>query len=165
MKAYGKLMAGLLALAVGGVGVGFCLTFVLQIRQTSARLEREIPQTLEHIEQIAQSVRSQGEATTQVLGTTQERVTYLGETIEQLSKKLTDREKTSSLLLVLDEDIDTQLDNARQFVLSMQNSMRNLGSTLLLFDSMSIFGANPFPRGTESTGLRQENALRTVAQG
>ena len=48
--------------------------------------------------------------------------------------------------MVIDDDIDKQLDNAKQFVLSMQNSMRNLGSTLMLFDSMSIFGPQRSPR-------------------
>ena len=58
---------------------------MIQTRQTSRRMQREIPQSLEHVEQIAQSVREQGETTEKVLETTRERVGFLGKTIENLS--------------------------------------------------------------------------------
>jgi hypothetical protein len=152
-------------MTAGVVGLALCFFLVFEIRRTASQLEREVPENLEHIEQVAQSVRQQGEAATKVLESTRERVGFLGESIEQLSKKLSDRNAASSLFVVIDQDIDMQLNNARQFVLSMQNSMRNLGSTLLVFDSMSIFGGERFQRpGTAGAG-REENPVRSVAVG
>jgi hypothetical protein len=49
-------------------------------------------------------------------------------------------------------------------VLSMQNSMRNLGSTLLLFDSISIFG-NQRLSGSRNGMKQEESPIRTVAVG
>ncbi len=160
-----KLLGGMAAVLVGAVGVALSCSLMLQIRQTSSRLEREIPQSLAHVEQIAQSVREQGEATTKVLQTTRERVGFLGESIARLSDKLSDKDSASSLLMVIDEDIDSQLNNAKQFVLSMQNSMRNMGSTLMLFDSMSLFGHEGFSRSSQTDPARHPNPLRSVALG
>lgn len=152
-------------MGVGAVGVALSVFLVFQLRQTATRLEREIPQNLEHVEQITRSVRYQGEAATKMLETTRERVTFLGASIEQLSKKLSNRDTASSVLLVIDEDIDNQLDNAKQFVLSMQISMRNLGSTLLLFDSMSIFGMKGFGSSDRGASDAPESPVRNVAAG
>jgi hypothetical protein len=160
-----KLLGGIAALVVGAAGVTLSCSLIVQIRQTSSRLEREIPQNLAHVEEIARSVREQGEATSQVLQTTRERVGFLGESIARLSDKLNDRDSTSTLLTVIDEDIDAQLDNAKQFVRSMQSSMRNLGSTLLVFDSVSLFGHEGFSPSSQADSARQQNPLRTVAVG
>ena len=165
MKTTLKLLGGMAALLVGAAGVALSCSLIFQIRETSDRLEREIPHNLANVERIAQSVRLQGEATSQVLETTRERVGFLGESIARLSDKISDRESATSVLVVIDEDIDTQLDNAKQFVLSMQNSMRNLGSTLMLFDSMSLFGHEGFSRPNPSDSTTPQNPLRTVAIG
>ncbi len=149
---------------VGLLGIALSVFVMIQTRQTARRIEREIPQSLEHVRQIAQSVREQGETTEKVLETTRDRVGYLGETIGSLSERLNRRDTKNSLLLAIDEDIDKQLDNAKQFVLSMQNSMRNLGSTLMLFDSMSLFGPQRFADISEGA-RRSENPLRAVAFG
>lgn len=160
-----KLLGGIVALVVGAAGATLAGSLIVQIRQTSARLEREIPQNLGHIEQIATSVRQQGEATTLVLETTRERVGFLGESIARLSNRLNDQDSTSSLLMVIDEDIDAQLDNAKQFVLSMQSSMRNLGSTLRLFDSVSLLGHEGFSPASQSGAAPNQTPLRSVAVG
>lgn len=159
-----KMLGGILSMVVGTVGVVLSLFLMLEIQEKANQLEREVPPTLDHAVHIANSVRQQGEATTKILNTTQERVATLGTTIENLSTKLNERDNPSSLLTVLDEDIDQQLDNAKQFVLSMQNSMRNLGNTLLVFDSMSLFGSSPVPNSQADT-LQQNNPLQTVAVG
>lgn len=153
-----------MALIVGAAGVTLSCSLILQIQQTSSRLEREIPKNLAHVERIAQSVRQQGEATSKVLETTRERVDFLGDSIARLSNKLEDG-GSPSLITVIDEDIDSQLNNAKQFVLSMQNSMRNMGSTLMLFDSMSLFGQEGFSPSNQMDPARNQNPLRTVAVG
>jgi hypothetical protein len=150
---------------VGAAGVALSCSLVFQIRTTSERLEREVPRNLANVEQIAKSVREQGEATSKVLETTRERVGFLGESIARLSDRINDQDNTASLLVVIDEDIDGQLDNAKQFVLSMQNSMRNLGSTLMLFDSMSFLGHEGFSPPSQTDSAGQQNPLRTVAVG
>lgn len=165
MKTSLKLLGGIVALVVGAAGVTLSCSLIFQIRKTSARMEREIPQNLAHVEEIARSVRQQGEATSQVLETTRERVGFLGESIARLSHKLNDEGGSSSLLMVIDEDIDAQLDNAKQFVLSMQSSMRNLGSTLQLFDSVSLLGHEGFSPSSQSESAPNQNPLRTVAVG
>jgi hypothetical protein len=160
-----KLLGGIVALVVGAAGVTLSCSLIFQIRKTSDRLEREIPQNLAHVEEIAHSVRTQGEATSQVLQSTRVRVSFLGESIARLSDKLNDRDNASSLLMVIDEDIDAQLDNAKQFVLSMQQSMRNMGSTLQLFDSVSLLGHEGFSPSSQGDSVRHQNPLRTVAVG
>ncbi len=152
-------------MVVGAVGVCLCVFLVSQIRGTASRLEQEIPQSLGQVEKITRSVRREGEAATKVLQTTRERVTFLGESIGQLSQKLSNRGSNSSLLIVIDQDIDNQLNNAKQFVLSMQNSMRNLGSTLLLFDSMSIFGSESLSGRGSDGSAKPESPVRSVAVG
>lgn len=165
MKPLLQMTGGVLATVVGTVGVVLSLFIGVQIRQSTETLNREIPQSLGHAVEIAQSVRQQGEATSKILQTTRERVVYLGGTIEQLSQKLGRRDKETSVVLAIDEDIDRQLDNAKQFVHSMQNSMRNLGSTLLLFDSVSIFGSQSLDRIRGKAVEQEDNPLRHVAVG
>lgn len=159
-----KLLGGMFSTVIGTVGVVLSGFFLMQIRETAHELEREVPQTLGHAVHIAESVREQGEVTTKILQTTRERVDYLGTTIESLSTKLSQRDNRSSLLTVIDEDIDLQLDNAKQFVLSMQTSMRNLGNTLLVFDSMSLLGTRPMSLSDDAS-LSSEHPLKTVAVG
>lgn len=158
-------MLGILATAVGIVGLALGVFLIMQVRETSARLEQEIPENLQHIEEMTRTIRYQGEAATKVLETTRDRVGFLGTSIEQLSKKLSRRDAASSVLVVIDEDIDNQLNNAKQFVLSMQNSMRNLGSTLLLFDSMSAFSRDGLGRFGTDRSIRDESPVRSVAVG
>ncbi len=165
MKPVLRILVGVLAMLIGMLGIALSVFIIIQTRQTSQRMQREIPQSLEHVEQIAQSVRQQGETTQKVLETTRDRVNFLGETIESLSTRLSQRDAKASLLTSIDDDIDKQLDNAKQFVFSMQNSMRNMGSTLMLFDSMSIFGPQRFAGAAENATLNAENPLRAVATG
>ena len=164
MKPLIQIIGGALAVLVGAAGIILCVVIFIQIRPAADTLSREIPQNLGHAVQIAQSVRQQGEATTQFLETTRERLGQLGITIEHLSEKLGDRNATAPVRRTLDEDIDLQLSNAKQFVLSMQNSMRNLGSTLLLFDSMSIFGNQRLSNSGDEK-QQNESPIRTVAVG
>ena len=152
-----RRIAGMGALGLGLMGVLLSAHLINQIQKTALRLEREVPQNLSDVEQIARSIRQQGEATRVLLQTARQRVEYLGNTIDNLSQRLNQRSSTTATLNSLDEDIGVQLDNAREFVLSMQQSMRNLGGTLHLFDSMSFIS----PSGDSES--RQDNPLRSVA--
>lgn len=163
MKPLIQIIGGALAVLVGAAGVILCVVIFVEIRPAANTLSREIPQNLGHAVQIAQSVRQQGEATTEILETTRERLVQLGNTIERLSERLAETETETTVLQALDADIDLQLSNAKQFVLSMQNSMRNLGSTLLLFDSISIFANQRV--STPPGEQRADSPIRTVAVG
>jgi hypothetical protein len=159
-----QIIGGALAVLVGAAGVILCVVVFVKIQPAANALSREIPQNLGHAVQISQSVRQQGEATTQILDTTRQRLVQLGNTIERLSGRLAEANPETPVIRALDADIDLQLSNAKQFVLSMQNSMRNLGSTLLLFDSMSIFGNQRLSR-PQSEESPEPNPIRSVAVG
>ncbi len=160
-----KFSGGILFMLLGIAGFVFSGFVIYQIRIAASSIEQEMPRNLGHIEQVAHSVHQQGEATGKVIETTRERLSFLGGTITSLSSKLKGRAQTPSVIVSLDEDVDNQLNNAKQFVHSMQNSMRNLGNTLLLFDSMSFLGSprfgGPSPRVEEEDG--EANPIHSVA--
>jgi methyl-accepting chemotaxis protein len=150
-------IAGTVAVTVGLAGIVLSTAAVVQVWKTAGALEREIPQALANLEDIVNSVHQQGATTVALLGTAREHVAFIGTSVEDLSNRARERPAVT-ILETLDEDIGWRLDNAEEFVLSMQISMRSMSSALLVLDSLPFFA----PR-LASTADPQQPQLRSVA--
>jgi hypothetical protein len=152
-----KRVVGLAALAVGLAGVAFSVWTGMEIWETAGRLREDIPTTVGQLEGIVHSIHEQSEASADLLLSAREQVTSVGQSVERLTASDESKAAAASLLDRLNADIARQLDAAGEFVVSLQGSMRGLGSALALVDALPFFAK----RADADVG--QASQLRTVA--
>lgn len=150
-------LGGLVALVAGMAGVAFSVWAGVEVWTTAERLRRDIPTTVGQIEGIVRSVEEQAETSADLLRSARGQLKAVGESVDRLTSP-DQTEAAASLLDRLNEDITKQLDAAGEFIVSLQNSMRGLGSALALADALPFFA----PRTDPEVG--QASQLRLVAQ-
>ena len=156
-----KRTAGLIAAAVGISGTVLSIVLVVQLWSLARRLDREAPRFLQRLEQAAGSIRHQADATGTLLQTARQRVRMIADTVEELSAAAAEEVPTTTTVLeTLDETFVLRLQAAEEFVVSMQSSVQNLGSSLLLFNSLPFLGPRVAP--VEGAG---QSRLESLAEG
>ena len=156
-----KRTAGLIAAAVGIAGIVLSIVLIVQLWSFAQRLDREAPRLLQRLEQAAASIRDQADATGTLLQTARRRVRMIADTVEELAAGAAEEAPTTTRVLeTLDETFVLRLQAAEEFVVSMQSSVQNLSSSLLLFNSLPFLGPRVAP--VEGAG---RNRLESLTDG
>ena len=141
MKRILSRILGAAAAAVGLVGIMLSVAAVIYAWNAADRLRRLLPEQLGRLQSLVESVQQQGDATGSLLQTARQRVNAVSAAIDELSRRNERHPAAESILQTLDDDIGQRLQNADEFVASMQGSMRSMSSALLLLDSLPFFSA------------------------
>ncbi len=131
-----KTIVGLAMMAAGVVGFGVTVMVIREARTASQSLSKQTEDILDSTEEGVDFLNRGTEKVSLLLQITKEKVQSLDKILNDLSRKVSDRDSKATLLDALDEDIARRLQRAQTSVASLQSTLHGLNNTLMLFHSI-----------------------------
>ena len=150
---------GILMLLIGLLGVAFSSYSIIKIHSTAERMRAEFPSAVGQVERLVSSIHRRGETAVGIVQATRERFDSFRVVVEDLARETRDR-RLASVLNTLDVEILANIESVEDFVRSMQVSLSNAGSALLVLESIPFVGGRLSPPPAAGAG-----DLKSVAEG
>lgn len=160
-----KRLAGLLVVVVGLAGLSLCGLAVARTWTTGQQLRRQSPQVLEQLVELVRSIQLQAETASSLLTSARGRVMLAQTLVEDLAPATDRRRLAPSTLDTLDHDIVRRLEDAENFVQSLEATMRSMSSAVLLLDSMPFLSLRrSTPEADINLRLMADNLAETATR-
>jgi hypothetical protein len=154
-----KQMSSVIAMAIGGLGTILSVQACRYSWSTAKTVSAAAEETFLQLDAAAGSVYEQSKAAESIVVAVSDRVRDLRVSFDEIAEEgENDPQVPPTYLKVLDEELLRRLDAAEEFFLTMQDTLRNTGSALLVLDSLHLFSSK-----LSLQAVRRETQLQTLA--
>lgn len=154
-----KQATAVIAIAIGALGTVLSVQVCRYSWSTAESVNRATEETCSQLEAVVGSVHEQSVAAVSIVSVASDRVQSVRASVGSLAgEDEQNGQVPSSYLKELDEEVLRRLAAAEEFVVTMQETLRNTGSALMVLDSLPLFSRKLMPQ-VES----RETQLQTLA--